>query len=106
MWLWAELAGWGGAVVVLAGYAAFSLGWISNGRAFQMCNLTGSAALLINGGYHGAWPSVALNVAWGGIAAMAFIRFKKTASRTPQDIGHEGAAGSAESLLCPEKRSR
>ncbi|MCU1566355.1 MAG: hypothetical protein JWQ56_1292 [Pseudarthrobacter sp.] len=101
MGLWAELAGWCGAVIVLAGYAAFSLGWIGSGRIFQLCNLGGSAALLINGGYHGAWPSVALNLAWGGIAAVAFIRFQGMAGRTALGIGNEGAARQAESSVCP-----
>jgi len=102
MGLWAELAGWCGAVVVLAGYAAFSLGWIGNGRVFQLCNLGGSAALLVNGGYHGAWPSVALNLAWGGIAAVAFIRFHRTSGRRAHGSAHERAACPVESTVCPE----
>ncbi|MBT2515686.1 hypothetical protein [Arthrobacter sp. ISL-30] len=77
MALLAELGGWLGALVVLAGYAALSLGWISNGRLFQGCNLTGSVALMVNGYYHGAWPFVALNVAWGTISAVALIRALK-----------------------------
>ncbi|WP_461186695.1 CBU_0592 family membrane protein [Arthrobacter sp. Z4-13] len=77
MALWAELSGWFGALIVLVGYGAFSLGWLGNGRLFQLCNVAGSAALLVNGAYHGAWPSVALNVAWGAIAAVAFARFQR-----------------------------
>lgn len=74
MALFAEVSGWLGALAVLVGYTAFSLGWIANGRFFQACNLSGSAALILNGAYHGAWPSVALNVAWATISSIALFR--------------------------------
>lgn len=70
----AELSGWFGALAVLAGYLALSLGWIRNGRLFQASNLVGSGTLIINGYFHGAMPSVVLNIAWATISAVALVR--------------------------------
>jgi hypothetical protein len=78
----AELSGWVGALAILAGYAAFSLGWIANGPLFQACNLSGSAALLLNAYHHGAWPSVVLNVAWAAISTIALFRVMKAKGPT------------------------
>lgn len=78
----AELSGWIGALAILGGYAAFSLGWIANGPLFQACNLSGSAALLLNAYHHGAWPSVVLNVAWAAISTIALIRLMKATAAT------------------------
>lgn len=74
MELVAEASGWLGALTVLAGYAAFSLGWLRDNRIFQICNLAGSAALLINGYHHGAMPSVVVNTVWGLISIIALVR--------------------------------
>jgi hypothetical protein len=79
----AEVSGWLGALAVLAGYLLFSLGWIQNGRLFQSANLAGSAAMIINGSYHGAWPSVVTNIAWCAIAAAALVRLRQ--------LGHTAA---------------
>lgn len=80
MAFWADLSGWLGAVAVLAAYSTFSLGWIGNGRLFQGCNLAGSTALLINGYYHGVWPSVTLNFTWATISAIALVRLQRSKS--------------------------
>ncbi|WP_077488844.1 hypothetical protein [Sinomonas mesophila] len=85
MALFADVSGWLGAAATLAGYAAFSLGWITSGRLFQGINLLGSMALIINGSYHGAWPFVALNSAWGTISIVAMVRLtrmRRHAART------------------------
>ncbi|MFJ4264794.1 hypothetical protein ACIPYU_20320 [Paenarthrobacter nicotinovorans] len=74
MEFFAEASGWLGALAVLAGYAGFSMGWITDVRFFQACNLAGSAALLINGCYHGALPSVVLNAAWACISTVAMVK--------------------------------
>jgi hypothetical protein len=102
MTLVAELSGWLGALVVLAGYTAFSLGGIANGRLFQACNLSGSAALILNGAYHGAWPSVALNVAWATISSIALLRVLR-AGRSAASIGVVPApAARLKSPICEE----
>ncbi|WP_205761566.1 CBU_0592 family membrane protein [Arthrobacter mobilis] len=79
----AEVSGWLGAVAVLAGYLLFSMGRIQNGRLFQTANLAGSVAMIVNGAYHGAWPSVATNVAWCAIAATALVRLRQLRRTDP-----------------------
>ncbi|WP_433875264.1 CBU_0592 family membrane protein [Sinomonas atrocyanea] len=69
-----DLIGWAAALSMLGAYASLSLGWISSGAAFQGVNLAGSAAFMVNSWYHGAMPSVALNIAWSGISAIALLR--------------------------------
>lgn len=81
MALFAELSGWIGALFVLAGYVSLSLGWIRNGLLFQLSNLLGSVTLGINGLFHGAIPSVALNVAWATISAVALFRLRRDKKR-------------------------
>ncbi|MET3809941.1 hypothetical protein [Arthrobacter sp. UYEF3] len=83
MSLLAECSGWFGALAVLAGYTLFSLGRIPNGRTFQSANLVGAMALLVNGAYHNAWPSVAANIAWFAIAATALIRLQRLRHDNP-----------------------
>ena len=70
-----EAAGWAGAIVLLAAYAALSAGRLPHGRAiYQLMNLAGAAGLMVNAAYHGSWPPVAVNVAWGAIAVSSLLR--------------------------------
>lgn len=78
--LW-EVAGWGGAVAILSAYLTVSMGWLKAGKGFQMANLVGSCAFIVNGVFHGAWPSVVTNVAWFLISATALFRLR--AARQP-----------------------
>ncbi|MBT2588169.1 YgjV family protein [Arthrobacter sp. ISL-95] len=71
-----EIAGWTGAVAMLGGYMAVSMGWLQAGSTFQTVNLFGSCAFIINGTLHGAWPSVVTNVAWFLISALALLRMR------------------------------
>jgi hypothetical protein len=64
----AEVAGWGGAALLLLAYLLLSMGRIAAGRAFQAMNLLGSLGLAVNALVHGAWPSATLNVIWLAIA--------------------------------------
>lgn len=73
--LW-EVAGWAGAVAILGAYLGVSMGWLKVGRRFQTANLLGACAFIINGAFHGAWPSVVTNVAWFLISAVALIRMR------------------------------
>ena len=68
-----DVAGWIGAVALLLGYGLVSAGRVDGrGTGFQLLNLVGSAGLLANGIWHGAWPSAALNAVWVviGVAAL------------------------------------
>ncbi|GIH25594.1 hypothetical protein Aph01nite_39040 [Acrocarpospora phusangensis] len=65
-----------GAVALLIGYGLVTTSRLSgDGVAYQAINLGGALTLAINSGYHGAWPSVILNVVWTGIGALAIGKF-------------------------------
>ncbi len=70
-----EAAGWIGAVLVLAGYALASAGRL-DGRSplFQWLNLVGAAGFVVNTAWHGAMPSMVLNIIWCGIAVVTLLR--------------------------------
>ncbi len=75
----AEVAGWVGALLVLASYALVSLGRIgARTRENQWINIVGGAALAWNGLVHGAWPSVALNAVWGVVGLTALVGIMRT----------------------------
>ena len=67
-----EAAGYAGALAVLVAYAMMTRSGPS--RVVHALNFAGAVAILINAASHGAFPSVALNVAWLGIAAVGMRR--------------------------------
>ena len=73
-----EIAGWLGAALILGAYALLSAGKVS-GRSlsYQAMNVVGAAGFIINGFWHGALPSAALNVLWLLIGAVASWRILK-----------------------------
>ena len=75
--LW-EIAGWSGAVLILSAYLSVSMGWLKAGKRFQVANLIGACAFIVNGAVHQAWPSVVTNVAWCLISAVAILRMRAT----------------------------
>lgn len=75
--LW-EIAGWSGAVLILSAYLSVSMGWLKAGKRFQVANLIGACAFIVNGAVHEAWPSVVTNVAWCLISAVAILRMRAT----------------------------
>ena len=73
-----EGAGWLGAAVLLLAYGLVSAGRLSARDAgFQLLNLGGAAGLLVNGAFHGAWPSAALNGVWMAIGVVAVARLRR-----------------------------
>jgi hypothetical protein len=72
-----EAAGWIGAVLVLAGYGLASAGRL-DGRSptFQWLNLVGAAGFVVNTAYHGAIPSMVLNIIWCGIAMFTLWKLR------------------------------
>ena len=70
-----EVAGWTGAALILGAYALLSAGRLT-GRslAYQLMNVVGAAGFVVNGWWHGALPSAALNVLWLLIGAVASWR--------------------------------
>lgn len=79
--LW-EIAGWAGAVAILSAYLVVSMGWVKPGRGFQTTNLLGACAFIVNGAFHEAWPSVAANIAWVLISAVALVRMTSASQRS------------------------
>ena len=73
-----EAAGWIAAVLVLAAYALASAGRI-DGRSplFQWLNLVGAAGFVVNTAWHGAIPSMVLNIIWCGIAMFTLFRRRR-----------------------------
>jgi hypothetical protein len=66
-----EVAGWTGALLILLGYLLISAGKLTGqSQAYQWMNIVGAAGFVINGWWHRAIPSTALNVIWMGIGAV------------------------------------
>jgi len=75
-----EAAGWIGAALILGAYILLSAGRLKgDSLAYQGMNVVGAAGFILNSGYHGAIPSVAINVLWIGIGAFALWRIYKSA---------------------------
>ena len=82
-----EAAGWLGAVLVLAAYALASSGRLdARAPIFQWLNLLGAAGFILNTAWHGAWPSMALNVVWCAIAATTLARRRSRAGNVQMQI--------------------
>lgn len=70
-----EIVGWGGAGLILLGYLLISTGKLTGqSPAYHWINLSGALGFAINGWWHGAILSAALNVVWGAIAIYALSR--------------------------------
>jgi len=79
-----EVVGWLGAALILLAYLLLSAGKLT-GRSlvYQGMNVVGAAGFVVNGWWHGAIPSAALNVLWLLIGAIASWRIlKKRGSST------------------------
>ena len=73
-----EIAGWLGATLILLGYLLISTGRLTGqSLAYQAMNVVGAAGFIINGWWHSALPSAALNVLWLLIGAFASWRILK-----------------------------
>lgn len=79
-----EVAGWIGAALILLAYLLVTTGRLTGqSPLFQWMNLVGAAGFVINGWWHDAIPSTALNVVWMLIALVALWRlWKKQGSST------------------------
>ena len=73
-----EVAGWAGAALILFAYLLLSAGrFTGQSLIYQAMNVVGAAGFVINGWWHGAVPSAALNVLWlliGAVASWRIIR--------------------------------
>ena len=58
-----EIAGWAGASLILLGYLLITAGKLTGqSPAYQWMNVAGAAGFIVNGWWHGAIPSAALNI--------------------------------------------
>ena len=70
-----EVAGWIGAVLILLAYLLLSMGKLTGRSAiYQWMNVVGAAGFTVNGWWHEALPSAALNVIWMMIGAVTLWR--------------------------------
>ena len=73
-----EVAGWAGASLILLAYLLLSLGRVTGqSPLYQGMNVAGAAGFIINGWWHGAIPSAALNVIWMMIGALTLWRITR-----------------------------
>lgn len=67
-----ELGGWIGTAALLLAYGLVSTRRLAGDSVpYQALNLVGGALVLVNSFYHGAMPSVAVNVFWIAIGLFA-----------------------------------
>ena len=67
-----EVTGWAGATLILLAYLLLSAGRLTGqSLVYQAMNVVGAAGFVINGWWHRAIPSTALNVIWMGIGGVA-----------------------------------
>jgi hypothetical protein len=73
-----EVAGWAGALLILLGYLLITAGKLTGSSLlYQAMNMVGAAGFAINGWWHRALPSTALNIVWLLIGVIASWRILK-----------------------------
>ncbi len=73
-----EIIGWSGALLVLAAYVGVSTGRLSGGSAtFQWLNAIGAAFFVLNTWWHGALPSMVLNIIWSVVGFFTLWRIAR-----------------------------
>jgi hypothetical protein len=74
-----DIIGWTGTACVLLAYLLVSMRKIKPSTpAYQLLNLIGAGALILHTFAEQAIPSMALNIAWLGIALYGLIRGNKS----------------------------
>ena len=77
-----NVVGWIGMALLISAYVLVTVGRIAGpGLTFQLMNLVGGAALMVNSAYYGAWPSAGLNVVWVVIGIVGLVRSGRAKER-------------------------
>ena len=93
MRLLVEVIGWAGAVLIVTAYAQAARGrWPATGRQSALINVVAGVCLVINGAYHGAFPSVGLNTVWAVIGVLALTRSARGRRRQAAGVDRPEAA--------------
>ncbi len=88
MTLLVEIVGWVGGALILAAYLLVSTRRLAaHAAAFQWLNIAGAVGILINSGWHGALPSVILNIAWMAIGIATLWRLRQRPAAAPDGTG-------------------
>ena len=70
-----ELCGWAAMALILGAYALLTAGRLGpESTVYQGMNVAGAGFFIVYLTSKGAWPSVALNVVWLLIGAVALVR--------------------------------
>lgn len=70
-----EVIGWAAAAVLLSAYLLLTAGRVTaSSRLYQWLNVLAGAGLILNSGWNGAYPSVAINVVWMVIGFYGLIK--------------------------------
>lgn len=73
--LFAEVAGWYGAIAILSAYTLVSFAVIEgNGLWFQVLNLTGALGIIAISTYKKVKQTIVLNIFWSIVAIVALVR--------------------------------
>lgn len=72
-----EIVGWGGALLILLAYLLLSASRLTGqSPVYQGMNVVGAAGFVLNGWWHDAIPSTALNVVWMAIGVVALWKMR------------------------------
>lgn len=78
--IFVEVLGWLGAILVLVAYILVTTGRLSgSSAAFQWMNALGALFFVLNTWWHGAIPSMVLNIIWSGIGFATLWRIRGAA---------------------------
>ena len=70
-------------MLILLAYLLLSMGRLTGQSAvYQGMNVVGGAGFIVNGWWHGALPSAALNVIWMMIGTFALVRIWTRANKS------------------------
>jgi len=77
-----NVVGWIGMALLIGAYGLVTAAKIlGTSLQFQLMNLVGGGALMVNSAYYGAWPSAVLNMVWVVIGVVGLLRSGRVKER-------------------------
>jgi len=75
-----EVGGWAGALLVLTAYGLLTLERVTQASAlYRWLNAAGSAGLIVNAVWNGAYPAAFLNVVWLAVTLYSLAKARAAA---------------------------